>query len=436
MNAAIATASDTHAKHADAVAASEAALAAAREELESVVKSNAVLRSRREELRASNARLNEELAAAQREASAHADSVASAEKECAIAREAAAAMTAEIARLKEDIEAARRAAEEERARAAAEEAKVQASIVALESEAAAREGALANSVAEVRADIVRAEAEADALRAKIANRDVLLEEVETMKKKLAASKSLGLHKQLVAHSRAHKAASTELETKMNELSERRAGLAVQLGKLREERDALLKELAMLIGSKQDAAAQLLAAKRDVTFLSLEVETAKAKAARRGSAHTAPSSAGTSPAVPAVRTSAGVVSSSVPSALRTLLMELGPDLDNHSNHAQAGAIASAATAAASGVDVRGATDKAVAGDVSASLELAQRMAAQLRELHAEAAQLQAQYVSVQQHGGRGTSASDADAAGLILPGDADLASAMRLVSQMQASLGIS
>lgn len=292
------------------------------------------------------------------------------------------------------------AAAEEQRTAQAETAAAAAAARA-EADAAARELEMRASIAAHREQLAARQREASGLRATLEEREGLEAQAAELRAKLVGAKAWQLHRQLVAAQRDGRAALEALEAEAAAAVAERQQLDAELASLSADRDRLLLEMTACVQSKQAAAAQLIAAKRDLAFATLDSEAAHARAARErltGGSSAASAGGGGSDGQPAA------------DALAQPPQALGPP-----------APASSAPSAQPGDDVL----SAVEADSAATL-------AEMRSL----------LLSLQGHTAAGSTAialggPTPPRASLPpqhpLPADADLAAEMRSVAVLQAAL---
>jgi len=151
------------------------------------------------------------------------------------------------------------------------------------------------SIAAHREQLSALQREGSSLRATLEEREALEAQASELRTRLVAAKAWQLHRQLIAAQRDGRAALEALEAEVSAASAERQQLDAELTALSADRDRLLLEVSSCVQSKQSAAAQLVAAKRDLAFATLDSEAAAARSARArltsgGSTGAAPGSA--------------------------------------------------------------------------------------------------------------------------------------------------
>lgn len=169
------------------------------------------------------------------------------------------------------------AAEEQRT--SQSEAAAAAAAARAEADAAARELEMRASIVAHREQLAARQREASGLRATLEEREGLEAQAAELRARLVSAKAWQLHRQLVAAQRDGRAALEALEAEATAAVAERQQLDAELAALSADRDRLLLEMTACVQSKQAAAAQLIAAKRDLAFATLDSEAAHARAAR-------------------------------------------------------------------------------------------------------------------------------------------------------------
>ena len=185
----------------------------------------------------------------------------------------------ELARLRGELSLAESDAVAEEQRIAKAEAVTVAAAVRAETEASARELEMRASIAAQRELLATRQREAADLRAMLDEQERLESQAAELRSKLVSAKAWQLHRQLVSAQRDGKAALDALEAEVAAAATERQHLDAELVALSADRDRLLVELTNCTQSKQAAANQLLTAKRDLAFATLDSEAAQARAAR-------------------------------------------------------------------------------------------------------------------------------------------------------------
>lgn len=185
----------------------------------------------------------------------------------------------ELLRLREELALAEADAAAEEQRTSQSEAAALAALARSESEAAARELEIRASIAAHREQLACRQREASSLRATLEEREALEAQATELRAKLVNAKAWQLHRQLVAAQRDGRAALEALESDVSVATTERQQLDAELSALCADRDRLLLDVTSCVQGKQNAAAQLVAAKRDLAFATLDSEAAQARAAR-------------------------------------------------------------------------------------------------------------------------------------------------------------